>query len=90
MGIENINNKKVRFDLKSEPSRAELVRRLVSQSATVVRSSGEEEYDWYVSGVHADGIVVSKTGQQNMQKKIPLGQFKEKNPELFFGIDVVE
>lgn len=80
-------NKKTKFDLKSESSRAELARRLVSQSATVKRSSGKEEYDWYVIGVHADGIVVSKT-DKTADKKIPLNEFKEKNPELFFDIDV--
>jgi hypothetical protein len=89
MGIEEMQPHKAKFDLKSDSSRMELAQLLVGQTATVRRSSGEEEHDWYIKGVHADGIVAAKPAQK-IEKKIPLAQFKQMNPELFFNIEVTE
>lgn len=74
-----------KFDLKSDASRRELVQKLVGKFATIKRSSGEEESDWYVIGVREDGFVVAKD-KAGLQKRIKTREFLEMNPGLFDGM----
>lgn len=89
MESQGAAHEKPKFTLSSDASRAELLQRLATRDATVERTSGDVEEDWYVSGIRNDGVMVSKTGL-GIEKKIPLGEFKDRNPGLFADIDVTE